>query len=229
MKNKFMRVAVIMMALVLVTSCFVGGTFAKYVAGNSADDSARVAKWGVQVTVDGDGAFAETYETDDTATLTAANSVVADVDVVAPGTEGEFVSVDISGTPEVAVEVTYEATVVVTGDWVDAEGNFYCPVVVSVGGNAITGTSADELAANIKTAIDGYSDVYEANTTLEDETQLAITWAWAFEGATAADANQNGIDDTDEKDTFLGDWVIRQGATAPEISIDVAVTVEQID
>ena len=44
-----MRVAGLLLALVLVTSCFVGGTFAKYVTGNYGEDNARVAKFGVAV------------------------------------------------------------------------------------------------------------------------------------------------------------------------------------
>ena len=42
-KNWTLRAAVLMLALVLITSCFVGGTFAKYVTSGSGTDSARVA------------------------------------------------------------------------------------------------------------------------------------------------------------------------------------------
>ena len=48
-KNWTLRAAVLMLALVLITSCFVGGTFAKYVTSGSGTDSARVAKFGVTV------------------------------------------------------------------------------------------------------------------------------------------------------------------------------------
>lgn len=43
--GKTMRVAGLLLALVLVTSCFVGGTFAKYVTSGHGNDSARAAKW----------------------------------------------------------------------------------------------------------------------------------------------------------------------------------------
>ncbi len=49
-KNRTLRAAVLMLALVLITSCFVGGTFAKYVTSGEAGDNARVAKWGVSIT-----------------------------------------------------------------------------------------------------------------------------------------------------------------------------------
>ena len=63
-KNWTMRAAVLMLVLVLITSCFVGGTFAKYVTSGSGTDSARVAKFGVTVTASGD-LFAKEYATDD--------------------------------------------------------------------------------------------------------------------------------------------------------------------
>ncbi len=46
MRKNTMRAALMLLVLVLVTSCFVGGTFAKYVTEVEADDSARVAYWG---------------------------------------------------------------------------------------------------------------------------------------------------------------------------------------
>lgn len=61
--NRTMRAAVLLLALVLITSCFVGGTFAKYVTDGLAMDHARVAKWGVTVTAHATGdVFAEKYD-----------------------------------------------------------------------------------------------------------------------------------------------------------------------
>ena len=61
--NRTMRAAVLLLALVLITSCFVGGTFAKYVTSGDAADHARVAKWGVTVTAHGTGdVFAKEYD-----------------------------------------------------------------------------------------------------------------------------------------------------------------------
>lgn len=42
-KNKAMRTAALLLVLVLMTSCFVGGTFAKYTTTASGSESARVA------------------------------------------------------------------------------------------------------------------------------------------------------------------------------------------
>ena len=58
-----MRVAGLLLALVLVTSCFVGGTFAKYVTSGGGTDHARVAKFGVTVKATGnDTMFATQYD-----------------------------------------------------------------------------------------------------------------------------------------------------------------------
>ena len=130
-KNWTMRVALLIVALTLITSCFVGGTFAKYVTGASYEDTARVAKFGVLLTIDGDSGFATKYATDD-ATYKGAYTVEATDKVVAPGTpaglktetsetevsqennraeatdENKALTFGISGTPEVAVRINIE-------------------------------------------------------------------------------------------------------------------------
>ena len=60
-KNKMMRIASILMVAVLVSTCAVSGTFAKYVTSDSGKDTARVAKWGISILASGD-LFAETYK-----------------------------------------------------------------------------------------------------------------------------------------------------------------------
>ena len=60
-KNRFLKVACAMVILCLMTTCAVSTTFAKYTTGGSASDEARVAKWGVEVTMDADPAFANKY------------------------------------------------------------------------------------------------------------------------------------------------------------------------
>ncbi|MDE6767712.1 MAG: hypothetical protein K2J35_05915, partial [Eubacterium sp.] len=59
-KNKMMRIASALLVLCLLTTCVISGTFAKYVTSNDGSDSARVAKFGVSVTVSG-STFAKEY------------------------------------------------------------------------------------------------------------------------------------------------------------------------
>ena len=45
LKNKYLKLAAILLILCMVTTCGISGTLAKYTTGGTATDSARVAKW----------------------------------------------------------------------------------------------------------------------------------------------------------------------------------------
>lgn len=231
-KNHTLKLAGILLALVLVTSCFVGGTFAKYVTEGTGSDSARVAKFGVKVTANG-STFANAYATDDNTVTGIANSVVSSEEtknVVAPGTSGNMVSMTLAGTPEVAVNVKYAATVTLK-NWVykaneSATEEFYCPLVITVNGEDIKGLnypSDTDFKNAIETKINAYSNNYAAKTSLGEKSNdsLKVSWAWAFED-NAADATQ-----TDVKDTYLGDQAAKGNAAT--IALEVVTTVTQID
>lgn len=225
-KNTVFKLAGLLLVLVLVTSCFVGGTFAKYTTAATGSDSARVAKFGVAVTANGE-TFKTAYAKDDnTATITG-NSVVSSDDdkLVAPGTKGNMVSMTLSGKPEVAVKVTYKADVSITGNWVKNDSNdFYCPLTVKVNDTEIKGTeqtSANAFETAIKNAIDGYSKEYDANTDLsgEGEDSVKVSWSWAFS------TDEEG----DTADTYLGDKAATDVSKAGKISLGITTTVTQID
>ena len=225
-KNRMMRVASALLVAVLLTTCAISGTFAKYVTSKESTDTARVAKFGVDLAVTVDGAFATEYDADTTANdehgVAIAKTVVAAADdqdnLVAPGTKGDLMaSATIAGTPEVAVNVKQEATLVLT-NWA-VEGTYYCPLVITVDDAKFYGmdyTSAAEFIAAVEAALD--SDVnYEPNTDLTES--HSVTWEWAFEGT---DGKQ-----TDELDTALGNYAAKTGDI--EISFTYKVTVTQID
>jgi len=233
-KNWTLRAAVLMFAFVLITSCFVGGTFAKYVTGGSGTDSARVAKFGVTVTANGT-MFAKEYATDDQAVVgTIAKSVISTDKVVAPGTKsnGDFVAATITGTPEVAVRVSYKLDIasLQLENWQDGNG-FYCPLVFKIktseGNQAIIGTdytSADHMKAALVNAVAAYTKDYAPGTDLSGKAAetLAISWEWPFETGTDADKPANNI-----RDTFLGDEAA--AGRAATVSLTLATTVTQID
>lgn len=230
--NKFMRASGILLVLTLITSCFVGGTFAKYVTEGEGKDSARVAKWGVEVEVTGDG-FHTTYGKDDTNSNVGSNTVIsADGNVVAPGTRGTFVGVEISGKPEVAVEIKTTADVELSGWNVGPDGEFYCPLKFTIGNQTINGldysksTSGGEnsFQAAIKKAIeDATTQEVDAGTDLSKIGEsITYSWEWPFENGTGT-----AISQSDELDTLLGDNAAN--GSAPAISIDVTTTVTQID
>ena len=209
-KTKLMRAALLLLVLTLITSCFVGGTFAKYVTDGKSTDSARVAKWGVTVTADSK-TFAKAYDSD----VNIKTVISADESkVVAPGTSGKMAAVTLSGTPEVAVKVSCAATFDVKGWTVD--NAFYCPLVIKVGEQDITATgkTEEQFEKDVTDAIAGYSKEYAAGEDLSTKgaDALAVSWEWAFEG------------NDDVKDTALGNLT-----TAPTVTLKITTTVTQID
>ena len=233
-KNKMMRLASGLLVAVLMTTCAISGTFAKYVTTDSGSDSARVAKWGVSVEAKSFNMFTNQYKTDDsTATFTGSYSVdSADgKDVFAPGTKGTFADFSIKGTPEVAVDVDVVPTVTVTGDWI-VNGDFYCPIVITVGDTAICGLAyknGTDFANAIAAAISGYSAQYEPNKDLSTiNANFDISWEWAFEDAdhVALGCTCEAGAQTDAKDTVLGNNAVEGDL---EIAIGVEITVTQID
>lgn len=235
-----MRVAGLLLALVLVTSCFVGGTFAKYVTYGGGQEHARVAKFGVKVDAAGD-VFATEYDAKDPKVQDYNGQVIAKsvissdgkTKLVAPGTAKDgALTVSVSGTPEVAVKVEYVAHVTFNesltepDNWKDKDGNYYCPLIITVNGTAYSGlnyTSADEFKKDIEGAINGLTKNYPANTDLSKSGSKGVTisWEWPFEDTTA------GAKQTDEKDTYLGDQAA--AGKAATVGIVVGTTVTQID
>ncbi len=240
-KNMMMRIASVLLVAVLASTCAISGTFAKYVTSADGSDSARVAKWGVEIMANGT-TFAEKYDTDDSTAGVGAYSVLSSTPtgvntdhIIAPGTDGEMVAMTISGIPEVAVEVKYEATLTLTGWDVDITDNDvydpveYCPIIFTVNGvtYGMYGTTATNtfgsvavLAQAVKEAIDGYTKNYAPHTDLSVESTVAtpnVSWEWPF-----STSNENDV-----KDTALGDKAA--DGSAATISLTVVTTVTQID
>ena len=105
-KNKVMRIASVLMALALISTCAISGTFAKYVTKAEGTDSARVAKWGILIGLNAGDAFAKEYEHSVKGDGYTGLAVKAEEKVVAPGTNskeaGASIVGTVNGTPEVA-------------------------------------------------------------------------------------------------------------------------------
>ncbi len=132
-KNKMMRIASVLLVAVLISTCAISGTFAKYVTKAEGSDTARVAKWGILLTMEGDDMFAPEYVADDETFLGSTDnqdpilSVRVDqdyleaateediTDLVAPGTTNDAFKATITGKPEVAVRYTLH----IDKDWTD--------------------------------------------------------------------------------------------------------------
>ncbi len=229
-KNKMMRAASGLMVLTMLSTCAISGTFAKYVTSDSAEDSARVAKFGVEVTAWDDALFSKNYEADNETVVSSTEDLL-----VAPGTKNDVgVSFSITGRPEVDVRVAFDMNVnsdviVPAGtylDWTtgsDKSDTFtldkdYTPVVftlVNEGESVATGTLTE-----IESYLEGLNKVYEANTDLSTIFgAYTLTWAWDFE-------------DNDKADTLLGNKaadLAKDGAVKTDIDYEIAITVTQVD
>lgn len=227
-KNVMMRIASFLMVAVLLSTCAISGTFAKYVSTDYAQDSARVAKWGVTITGEkgvSNTMFSDSYK-DTPATYTANEALdtitvqasSAGTNIVAPGTNSTLSNFAITGTPEVDVKVTYTADLTLTNWTVNTED--YCPIVFTVGTTDIkidgsTIKTVADLEAAVEAAIVAVTNTYHTNTNLSEVgDDLIVKWSWAFEGDNA-------------KDTALGDQAAAGNAATIALRVDIAIT--QVD
>lgn len=192
--NKMMNIAGVLLVLVLLTTCGLSKTYAKYTTQASGRDQARVAKWGVAVTVEGDGIFSTAYKSDgggisitdyadEAEFLVAAKTLSLDyksetsTKVIAPGTSGTLCNIKIQGTPEVAVQIiatgqlkTNAGVNASVHGWI-AGGEEYFPLIFTIDGkDYYIGNdgikSIAELCTRISEAVSALSAQYAPNTNL---------------------------------------------------------------
>lgn len=220
-KNKMMRLASFLLVATLLTTSMISGTFAKYVTSADGGDQARVAKFGVEITANGE-TFAKEYATDNPDYVGAiASSVYSTDKVVAPGTSGNMVSMTLKGQPEVAVKVSYVADFMISDNWT-VDGKFYCPLIINVEGTAVNGAKYDNKAdfeAAVEGLINGWTKAYGPTTDLSSvpADSVSVSWEWPFSTSAANDYN----------DTFLGNQAASDNAAT--VGLEVKTTVEQID
>ena len=209
------RIVGLLLVFVLVTSCFVGGTFAKYASTASGSDSAVVARWSIYV----EGTEIAVNDTPATITFDLFNTVYeedintpeADVAegynkvIIAPGTGGKF-TLDITNNAEVNAEYKIVLS--------EANDNAI-PLRYSVD-QSTWFDSMEELMAN-----DTARAALTANINMATATEETVYWRWAFDNTKNPHAGQ-----TDPYDTALG--IAAQG-TAPTVTITATITVEQVD
>lgn len=233
-KNRAMRLAALLLVAVLMSTCGISGTFAKYVTEGSSSDTARVAAFGVQVTAEFEELFKDEYNK--TTSWTGDDAITVDSvyggDLVAPGTDGKMADFVVTGKPEVDVNVSYVAELELE-NWI-AKGAEYCPIVFIVNGTSYSMdggyANIDAFEEAVETAIENSAKNYNAGTDLglaaNVANDLEVSWQWHFVGA-----NEGGTGPAmqwNEYDTALGNWILT-GATAPTISLDISCIVTQID
>ena len=245
MKNKMMRAASVLMVAVLLSTCAISGTFAKYVTSDTGTDSARVAKWGVTINVQDDmGMFSNGYKADNTVTNTASEASVlhATEQLVAPGTKGST-SFTISGTPEVRNIITVDTTGSTpirlgVGNYTLAAGkyaNIETTVSIADDANAYEpirfyfGTVEGDLAdannytltmTQLQSAINAELHEKTNNPGTALDVTYYIGWNWAFDNTIGVVANANA--------DFFDTWLAQQVSTQT-MTLNLTVTITQVD
>lgn len=221
-KNTMMRLASALLVVVLLTTCAISGTFAKYTSTTSSQDNARVAVWGIN---------ADTVEMDlfDPAYSTDVESNDGDK-LIAPGVTktSNFSILNLDAT--LAPEVKYEIAIDLTGSECAQSIQDNTNIVWKLdGGEEMTWT---ELLAAIK-ALSGEADgtcVYDATEIAEDfadgETH-SITWEWKFETPDNAETtDKNELNLQDATDTAMGNAAVDGDI---EVKLVVKVTATQVN
>ena len=231
MKHISVKVLCGIMAMVLLTTCVIGTTLARYTTEDSAGDTALLAKWGIELAVGGtlfgkDYAANNALENADEIVAATSQSVSASANVVAPGTKNESgLQVKISGTPEVAY------TVAVSGysnneDIYLAVGEYGMMVEV-YGLNAasnVIGYYTTDANGNYEPVISGAWDSSKTYYSLEDAVVLTDAYypvAWDVNGTDYANvtaateaivngltASKNAGDDAAAQYTITWAWAI---------------------
>lgn len=245
-KNRFIKLASGLLVLCLMTTCVIGATLAKYTTAKDTQDSARVAKWGVRITAATNSAFATQYSKQDTVytgSLSVESSSSSEK-VVAPGTSGSAAQISLSGTPEVAVRLSFALTDVkevnlTAGTYTNTDGatvtlgSDYYPIKWTLKANDTNVTDAVDLTlADMARFLSRYTVDYAPNTNLSTTVPTyTLSWAWAF------NVNENN----DKADSILGDLAadvsgIKKGESeikpedySKEVSYKLTITATQID
>lgn len=221
-KTKLMRAALLLLVLTLITSCFVGGTFAKYTTSAEGSDTARVAKWGFK---DASVVLTDLFNTN-------YNNVLSTENVIAPGTKGNasfgftYGGDNNATAPEVAYTFKVSADESTCDPSIKKNTNIKWSLdgaVVPAAGSAVAG-SWDALLAAIKNLSGDPSgeETYApgnlpgAFKTADGAYMHTVAWEWAFE--TANDATQ------DKNDTDMGN-----ANPLATVTLKITVSATQVD
>jgi hypothetical protein len=217
----------VMICLLVILSMTLSGTVAKYVtSGGSYSDSARVAKWGVDIKTYSD--LVSSYVKDGIIVFQASGGT--EDKIIAPGTRGSLICFEVNGTAEVsyAVDIVDESASFSLGDGYMASSKLlvdedneefeYFPIIIkftkydkknkTVVTYGMTGTGADNTRDTVTELVEA---VESALKTALDENiapgedvhrMYSVEWEWAY----SADANNSY--QTREKDTILGEALV---------------------
>ncbi len=221
-KNNLSTLARILFALVMVLGIAVGNVYAKYITQEESDpEDARVAAWGIEITVTDSNLFGIRYAYD----AVSDNSVIAIPDddkpivivandsssyLVAPGATGSM-TFTITGNAEVASKLSFDVSsakdILLSGTLTDASSNVtpvsYAPLLWS-----ITKNDGETETKLVEKSLEDCLDVLGEDNFAPKEAinyTYTISWRWPFEEEVDdARLSKGGeIIDYDQADTLL--------------------------
>ena len=220
-----MRAASGLLVAVLLSTCAISGTFAKYTTSANGTDSARVAKWGFKsASVELNDLFKNSYNNaGEEATVKSRNTE----DIIAPGTTNSgafsftYGGEDLDGDNATvdAPEVKYEFTVSTEGSSVDNSIKANKNIQWRLDNN--NWGTWDKMIADVE-ALSGDSSgtkEYAPNTlpnafNSNNLNKHTVSWQWIFSTDTAADTEDTRMGNMDELD---------------DVTLKITVTATQID
>lgn len=170
-KDRNILLIALLVLLVVTTGAFIG-TLARYVTSKTASDSAKVAKFGLNLPATLN-LFSDSY-----------SNVKADADgkkIIAPGTSGSY-SFNVGGTSEVAYKVSANVTATYSDAW-----DGYEPLEFSLDG--LTWTDLAEFKTNLSAAL--ASETISPNTAYSSN--QTIHWRWPFHVSTENDIKDTNV------------------------------------
>ena len=210
-KNKLSRLAILVLALAIVSMMLVAGTYAKYTSAIEGTATGTVAKWAWTIGTDTITSGADvtngfTLNLFDTV-LDSDGTSETDVDetgstkLIAPGTKGQF---QISLTNDSEVNAQYAIALQETSNTSNI------PIEYSTNGS--TWVTAANLSGVSATAIN-----------MGSSANLTLYWRWAFTGAQSTNFTST---QTDPSDTTLG---FAANTTRPTVELTATITLTQVD
>ena len=215
MKNKTLRLALLVLLLAVVTMSVISGTLAKYVESVTGTDTARVAKFEYTLSgMTGDG-DTKTLNLFDSVTDTGILGNLANdgKKLVAPGSEGS-INVELTNKSEVKISAGFTLTETNTNKIpivYKYNNAYYSSVIpanteVTLHDGGTTATVTGDLSA-LAAAVGNATPVNQNATST-----ISLGWAWAFTG--------DGTTQTDSSDTTLG----KAGSATVELKVKCDVT-----
>lgn len=162
---KKFRIVALLLVMCLASSCFVGGTFAKYASEGSAEATASIAKWSFKVDSDDIVNSTDTNFTFDLLQTITENGSTTDTDlevksgVMAPGTQGKF---KIELTNESDVDATYSVSLT------EDSGNPDIAIEFSKDGSTWNAT------------LDAITNTLDYKDGTKNTETVTIYWRWAY-------------------------------------------------